>query len=172
MLAIVEEQAAVDFVRQDHDVAVADGASDLFDVAALENSACGILRRIEDDQPSAVVDQRGEFVDVEREITLLAELDRDGASADVVNHRLVDGETGIGIDDLIPFINQRKDRKKNNGFAAGDYDYFVAGHFSAASAANVCGEGCAEIGQAGRRAVMRPTLAQSINPGLDYIRGR
>ena len=44
--AAIEEQAAVDFVGQDHDVAVANRFGDLLDVPALENSASGILRRI------------------------------------------------------------------------------------------------------------------------------
>ncbi len=78
---------------------------DLLDVAALHNAAGGILRRIQNDQSGSVVDERGQFVDIEREVALLAQVDGHGASANVVDHRLVDGKARIGIDDLISFIN-------------------------------------------------------------------
>ncbi len=68
----------------------------------------------------------GQFVDVEGEIAFFFQVDGNRATADVVDHRLVDGEAGVGIDDFIPFINERQDREENNWLAAGDDDDFVA----------------------------------------------
>ena len=61
-----KEQAAVDFVGEHHDVAVADGLGHLLDVLARHDAAGRVLRRIENDELGAVGDQRGQFVDIER----------------------------------------------------------------------------------------------------------
>ncbi len=79
---------------------------DLLDVAAFHDAARRVLRRVQDDQFGAVVDEPREFVDVEGEVALFAQLDGHRASADVVDHRLVDRKAGIGIDDFISLINK------------------------------------------------------------------
>ena len=143
MLASVEEQAAVNFVGENHDVAIANDFCDLLDVAAFEHSASGILRRIQNNQPGSIVDERSELVDFEREVAFFAQMDGHGAAANVVDHRLVNGKAGIGIDDFIALIDERQNRKENNWLAAWDDDHFVACNFYAASAAYVFGEGLA-----------------------------
>ena len=102
----IENQAAVNLVGEHHDVAIADGIGDVVDVALAENAAGGVLRRVDDDQLGAIGDEGSQFFHVQAEIALLAQADRDRKAADVVDHRLVDGEARVGVDNLIAFINQ------------------------------------------------------------------
>ena len=169
VLPAVEQQPAVDLVGQDHHVAVADGSRDLLDVAALENSARGILRRIQNDELRAVVDERRQFVYVEREVALLAQLDRHGAPADVMNHRFVNREAGIGIDDFVAFIDEREDREEDDRLAAGNDHDFVRRDFHTAGAADIFGHSLAQFGLAGGGAVVCPTAAHRVGAGFDHI---
>ena len=57
MMLAFEDEAAVDLVGQHHDVAIADRARDALDVVLLQHAAGRILRRIQDDELRAVVDQ-------------------------------------------------------------------------------------------------------------------
>src|ERR1039458_3800910 len=72
---------------------------------ALHHAAGGVLRRIQNDQLGATGDESCELVDIEREIALLAQLDRHGLAAHVVDHRLINREARVGIDNFISFIN-------------------------------------------------------------------
>ena len=72
MMLTFENQAAVDLIGQHHDVAIADRARDRLDVFFFQHAAGRVLRRIQDDQLGAIVDQPGEFIDIETEIHLLA----------------------------------------------------------------------------------------------------
>src|SRR5439155_16382346 len=115
MMFPLEGKAAVDLVAQYHDVAVADRARDAVDVVFRQHAAGGILRRMQNDQLCPVVDQPRELIDVEPEIQLFAQSDRHSIRADVIDHRLVDWESGIWVDDLITFFRKRKNAKKDDG---------------------------------------------------------
>ena len=101
----VENQPAVDFVGKHHDVAIANRLGDARDVLLAEHAAGGIVRRIQNDQPGAIGDQRRQFVDIQAEILLLVQADGHRLGPDVVDHRLVNREAGVGIDDLISNIS-------------------------------------------------------------------
>jgi hypothetical protein len=47
----------------------------------------------------------GEFLHVEGEIALFAQVDGHSPAADVIDHRLVDREAGVGIDHLVAFVD-------------------------------------------------------------------
>src|ERR1019366_4690372 len=143
MLVAVVDEAAVDFVRKNHDVAVADGVGNGENVFLGKHAAGRVLRRVQDDQPGAVVDQRGEFLDIKTKIALLAQRNGSRASADILDHRLVDGEAGIGIDNLVSLVDEGEDGMENDWFSAGDYDHFLARNRNLASAADVVGYGLA-----------------------------
>ena len=64
----VENQPAVNFVREHHDVAIANGRGDVVDVLFAEHASGRILRRIQNDEPGAIGDQRRQFVHIETEI--------------------------------------------------------------------------------------------------------
>src|SRR5207244_13569443 len=116
MMFTLEDEATVNLVGQHHDVAITDCTCDGVDIVLCQYAAGRILRRIQNDQLGAVVDQPGEFVDIEPEIQFLAQLNRNSLGADIVDHRLINGESRIRVDDLIPFFNERED--------AEEYDWF------------------------------------------------
>ncbi len=128
----------------------------------VQHAAGRVLRRIQDDELRAVVNQPGEFADVEPEIHLLAQLDRHGFRAEEVDHRLVNGESGIGVDDLIPFFHQREDGEEDDGLAAGDNDHFFGCCFYPARLTHVLSDGLAQLWHAGRRSVVREALVQGV----------
>ena len=68
----LEYQAAIDFVTQHHDIAIADRAGDPVDVDLGQHATGRVLRRIQNDQLGAVVNQTAELFDVETEIHFLA----------------------------------------------------------------------------------------------------
>src|SRR5947209_2016981 len=168
MLAL-EDEAAIDLVGEHHDVAVTDGARDLAYILFGHHAAGGILRRVQDDDASAVIDLRRELAHVEAEFHLFAQRDRDSFAADEIDHGLVDRETRIGIDDLIPFFNQCKHGEEDDGFAA-RHDYnFRSIDFHSATMAGVLGYRFAQLGKSGGGAVMRPTTLQGFDAGVDNI---
>src|SRR6266478_6752956 len=120
----LENQATVNLVSQNHEVAIADRTRDFLNVILREDAAGGILRRIQNDQLGAVIDQRAQFVDVEAEIQFLAQLDRHSFRANVIDHRLVDGKSRIRVDDFISFFPQREDAEENDWLPAGNYNHF------------------------------------------------
>ena len=61
--------------------------------------------------------------------------------------------------------------KENNWLAAWDNNHFVTGNWYIPGAANVIGNGLAQIGQSGGRAVVSPSLVESVDPGLYDIGG-
>ena len=73
--------------------------------SARHHAARRIMRRIQNDQLGAVGDEGREFVHIKREIALFAQVDGYGLAANVVDHRLINREAGIGIDNFISFIN-------------------------------------------------------------------
>src|SRR5208282_2193276 len=169
MFVAVVDQAAVNFVRQNQDVAVADGVGYRENVFLGEHAAGRVLRRIQDDQLGALGNQRGELFDIEAKIALLAQWNRNRAPADILDHRLVDGEAGIRVDDFVSLIDEGEDGMENDRLAAGNDHNFLARNRDIASAANVVGNGLAQFGQAGGGAVVRPSMAESVDAGLDDI---
>src|SRR5437868_15483363 len=105
MVGVFENQPDVNFVREHHNVAVADGGGDVAHVSSAKHATGGVLRRVEDYQPGAIRYQIGELVHVEPEIEFLAQADRHGLSTHEANHGLVNGEAGIRIYDLVSLIN-------------------------------------------------------------------
>src|SRR5581483_11479542 len=164
-----KQQAAVDLVGEDHDVAIADGFGDALDVALLEHGAGGILRRVDDDELGVVGDQALELIDVEPELEFFAKRNRDRFAADEVDHRLVNQEARIRVNDFIPYINQRQHRKENNWLTTWNYNHLFGSDLDATGAGDVVGDGLAEVGQAGRRSVVGPAMLESVGGRVDDV---
>src|SRR5271166_3695947 len=167
-----EEQAAVDFVAQDHDVAVANGGGNVFHIALGDDASGRILRRVQDDELGAIGDETGQLVHVEAEIALLAQWNGNSFRAQEVDHRLVNREAGIGIDDLVSLFHQREHGEEDNRFAAGNDHDFIGADLDATRTGDLCRDGLAQLRQARRRSVMGIALAQSVHSGLDDVGGR
>src|SRR5438105_5318156 len=145
----LEDEAAVDLIAQHHDIAIADCARDAVDIFFPQYPARWVLRRIQDDELGPVIDQPAEFVDVEPEIHFLAQTDRYGFCADIVDHRFVDGESGIRIDDFVPFFNKRENGEEDDGFTAGDYDHFFGRNVYPTRLTHVLSDRLTQLWQAG-----------------------
>ena len=61
---------------------------------------------------------------------------------------------------------------ENDRLAARNDDHFLARNRNLASAADVVGNGLAQVGQAGGGTVMGPSLVERVDSGLDDIGGR
>ena len=87
----------------------------------------------------------------------------------IVDHRLVDGEAGVGIDNFISLINQCQNRKENNRLAAWNHNHFIARNWHFAGVADIVGNGLAQVGQTGGGTVVGPSHMQSVDARLDDI---
>ncbi len=132
-----------------------------------QHAARGVLRRIQDDQLGAVGDQAANSLTSRRKSRSSRSGMGTGLPAHEIDHRLVDRETGIGVDDFIALIHQRQDGEENDRLTARNHDHFVAGYLDAARAADVFGDGLAQLGQARRWPVVRPAVVQSVARGFD-----
>src|ERR1043166_1182325 len=113
-----EDEATVNLIAQYHDVSVTNRSGDLLDVDLSKHAPGRVLRGIHNDQLGPIADHPGELIHVEPEIHLLAQPDRHRFSADVIDHRFVNWEPGIRVNDLIVLFAQRKDREEDDRFAA------------------------------------------------------
>src|SRR5438874_1723364 len=109
MMPAFEDQSAVNLVGQNESVAIANRSGDLFDVALRQYAACGVLRRIQNDQLGSIADQVTEFVGIQSEVLLFAQANRHCAPANIIDHGLIDWKARVGIDDLVTFINEGED---------------------------------------------------------------
>src|SRR6266404_9929882 len=127
------------------------------------------VRRIQDDEPGLVADQAGKLVDVEAEVFLLSQSNGHRATADVVDHGLINWKTRVGIDDLVAFINQRENGKENDRLAARDYDNFLRGDSNPTAPCHFLSNGFAKIGKPGGGPIVRPSSVQSINSRVNDV---
>ena len=167
----LEDQPAIDLVGEHHEVALADGLGDVAQITPGQHPAGGIMGRVQDDELGAVGDERGQFVHVQAEVHLLAQADGHRLGPQEADHGLVDGEAGIGIDDLILFFHQRQHGEENDGLAAGDNDHLVGGDGDVPGGGDVLGDGLAQLRQPGRGPVVGPALVQGLGGGLDHVGG-
>ena len=112
MILALKDELAIDLIAQHHDVAIADCARDRGDVVLCQHAASRVLRRIQDDELCAIVDQTGELIDVEPEFQFLAQPDRHRFRTDVVDHRLVNREAGIRVNDFISVFGEARESKR------------------------------------------------------------
>ena len=100
-----------------------------------------------------------QFVHVQTEIFLFAQRIGTARRADVLDHRLVNGEAGIRVDHFVTRIDQRQHGEKDDRLAAGNYHDLVGGHLDATGTTDVFGDGLPQVGQSRRRTVVGPAAA-------------
>src|SRR5712691_7193064 len=98
-------------------------------------------------------------------------MNRHGVAAHVVDHRLVDGKAGIGIDDFITSINKRQHRKENNRLTTSDDYNFIASDWYISRAAHIFSDRLAQVRKTGGRTVVGPALMQSSYGSFDDVVG-
>src|SRR3990172_3615172 len=166
------EDAAVHLVGEHHDVAAPDHLGDGLQVALAKHTASRVVGRVDDDHLGAGRDLGAQLVHVETELPLLAQWDRDRRPAHELDHGLVDGEAGVGIDDLVPFVDQDEHNVKHNRFRAGRYNDVTRVNLDAAGLGDVLRDSLTQLRDAGGGTVVREPLAQGLNSSVpDMLRG-
>src|SRR5437870_13756 len=101
MMFALENQPAIDFIRQDKDIAIANDFGNLLEIAFGQDSTCGIVWRIQDNQLRAGADKASKLVPIQGEVSFFLQANRHSASANIMNHGLINWKAGTRIDDLV-----------------------------------------------------------------------
>ncbi len=92
-------------------------------------------RRVEDHHPGLRREPLGEVRRREREAAVLGERQRHGRRAGPVDHRLVDREAGVRVDDLVARVAGREHAEEQERLGAGRDDDVAPGRSSSAAVA-------------------------------------
>ena len=87
-----------------------------------------------------------------------------------MNQRLVNRKAGIGKDDLVARVEQRRHAEIHDRLAAGDDADVLGRDGDVARAGDVARDGLAQLWEARRRPVFRPALGQCFLSGFDDVR--
>ncbi len=167
----VVERAPVDLVREDHERVLARDGGDALHGLGLEHGAGRVVRRVEDQQFRARRDLALQILQVQVEAVLIAERQRHGPRAEEVDQRLVDRERRVGEQHVVAVLEQRHHGVEHDGLAAGRDHDVVGVARDAALGLPLLGDDLAELGQSGRRPVVRPALLQGLRRGVaDVLR--
>ena len=158
MLAVVDH-LAVDFVGQNDRVVLLGKLGHRFEVAPGQDAAGRVRRGIQDDELGLVGDESRQLVDVESELLRLAQGRRDRLRADEVDHRFIDWEARVRIDDFVARLAERDDREVHDRLRAGSHDDLLRRDLNAARLGDVGGDGLPQLRNAGRGRVMRLATA-------------
>ena len=170
VLAIAVEHLAVDLVRQHGDVGVPLQAGDeALHLLGRHGAAAGIVRAVEDDQAGLGRDLGQHLVGGEGELVLLQQRDRHRLGPGVLDHRAIDGEAGIGIQDLGAGLAEHQDGEEHGGLAARHDDDVVRAHLHAVATLQVLGHQLAQGQDALGRRVAVMAVAQRLDGGLDDV---
>ena len=164
-----KNEATVDLISQYHDVTIANRACDVSNVLLRQHASGGILRRIQNNEFGAVVDQSGQLGDIDSEIQLLAQPDRHRFRADVADHRFINWKPRIRVNHLIPIFRQRQDGEKDDGFTARNDDHFFGCNIYASRFADIIGNCLTQLGQSRGGPVMRNTLMQRVDRRINDV---
>ena len=152
-LALVEE-ARVDLVRQHRHAVVARELGDPAHVLGAQHAAGRVVGRVDDEELGLLGDAPLELLQVEAEAGLLEQGDRHRLPAHEVDHRLVDREPGVRVDDLVARVRERHDGEEHDRLGARRHHDLVRLDRNAARLLDVLGDRLAQLGQAGRRPVV------------------
>ena len=123
-----------------------------------------VVRRVEDEQPRARRDQRGDLLDVHPEVVRLAQRRGDRRASDVARHRLVDREARVRVDDLVAIVDQREHGVEHDRLRAGRDDHLLGRGLDPLPALHVGHDRLAQRRDAGGGRVVRRALVQQ-RPG-------
>ena len=124
MLALVDDPA-VDLVGQDDEIVAQRELGDPDDVLAGEQAAGRVGRRVQDEHPGPLRDERLELVQVGPELVLHPDRQRHDGPAGEPGHRLVDRVAGVRDDDLVARLDEREHRVVHDRLGAGRDDDVV-----------------------------------------------
>ncbi len=119
------QQLAVDLVRQHDEVVRRRDFRDRLEIGLRQHAAGRVCRAVDDEELRLRRHQAAQLLDIEGEVVLLAQRNRHGFRAGELDHRAIDGETGIGIDRLVTGIQQRQHQEEHDRLAARGHEDLV-----------------------------------------------
>ena len=87
------------------------------------------------------------------------------------NHRLVGGEAGVGIDNLVARACESVDRVEEQGLGAGGYHDLVRAELKASKGSSFFSDGGAQFRQSLGWAVARMSIGEGLHGGLPDVIG-
>jgi len=168
MLPLVEDPG-VDLIGQHEEVAIAQQIPQPAHVLAREHAAGRIVRAVQDDEARPIGQQARQLIDVQREAELFADRDRHRAGVDEVDGRAVDREARVGVDDLVPLVHAGEQREEDDRLGPGGDDDVLRVDGNPPESRRVPRDGLADLGQAGRRAVVRVAGAKGLDGGVGNV---
>ena len=171
MLAVVDD-AAVDLVRKDDEVALPGDAGDGLEVVVPEDRPGRVARAVDHDQPGPVRDERSQLVGVGPEAVITAQRQGDGGRAHEPRHRLVDREAWVGHDDLVASPDEGHHREREHRLGARGDDDAVGVDLDPAPESRIGGDRLTEGREPERRGVVGPAfIERPFGCGEDVRRG-
>ena len=141
------------------------------DLLAGEHGAARVVGRVQDDEPRVLVHQRCELVEVRVVVQLAPQRHGDWLCAAEVHHGGVDGEAGVGIDDLGAGLRERQQGEEHDGLGAGGDDHLLPIVLEASALAGIAGHGLPDLRDARSGDVVRVARVEGIDGrGLDVGR--
>ena len=153
-------QAAVDLVGEDDEIVLHRELGEPLDVLVRQDGSGRVVRRVEDEQPRARRDQRGDLLDVHPEVVRLAQRGGDRRAADVARHRLVDREARVRVDDLVAVVDQGEHGVEHDRLCARRDDHLLGRGLDPLPALHVGDDRLAQRRDAGGGRVVRRSLVQ------------
>jgi hypothetical protein len=127
VLPLVED-LRIDLVGEDGDAVLHRGVGDGTQPRLGDDPARRVVGVVEDDQPGLRCDLGDQLIDVEGVALLLEQPHRHRHPTDVPDHRLVDREAGVRVEDLVAGIDQGQDGVEHHRLAArGHHDHLGRG---------------------------------------------
>ena len=153
MVSVVQEPI-VNFVGKHRDVVLLRQICQLLQILFCDDAAAGVVRRIYNHQSCAVGYLGSYFVDVDAELPRLVEPHRHRNAAHKLDHRLINRESRVWVQNLVALIHERHDREEHNWLAAGSDHNLIAGHRNSSGRRYFFSDSVSEVVEPRRRVVM------------------
>ena len=135
--------------------------------------AGGVVEVVEDEQLGAWRDGRFDGVEVEQEVVLVGdEAVRHGDAAEELDLALVDGESGVGVQDLVARVHQREQELLDHRLATRLYGDVLRRVGDAARGRDILCERLSQLGDARVGAVAGLAVPDRPERGLGDVPGR
>ena len=169
----VEQQPGINLVAQDGDMGEAlQPGGERIDLGLGRHAAGRVGRAVEDDQTGPAGNLFQHLAGAEGEIPLLFQRDRHRRGAGEADHRFVDREAGVGIEDLGARLAEHHEREEHGRLAARHDEHARRIDLDPAMAQDVRRHRFAQPGHAGRRGIAVMAVGERFRRRLDdMVRG-
>ena len=160
----------IDFVRHDRDIGeFLESLHEFVDFSLRCHAACGIGRRIDDQQPGFRRDQGQCFLRRKGEAVFLAHRNRNGPCAGKLDHRAINRKTGIGIENICTGFAKQQDCHEHGDLASRHDHHKFGRDLDIEAFVQIGCDRFAQRENAGCRRVPVMAVAQCLYGGLDDI---